>query len=376
MKKIPYILSMVGYVIALFADTILYFYSYHIFGVLSYFLVSTILYNACLFTFASLSYFKSSKFIYILRSLLFVNIINSLIVVIIDRWSVITIPIFIFNILLIVLTFFEKEKAVTKEEKKDKAISNILFFTLVPILIGYCASMVAIPFGIIDGIACRSDYYKEHSYTTEKATKEQSEEIFNEINRGAYSYLKPYWYMVDLDARTTAKLRDFDFENEYWIIDNNEQLIMKTEYDYWDNFVTKDIKVKNDFVYPNTYEDEVANVYLYYGDNVDALDMTAKLQLNESQIKELHDVAFFGVPEEDSDKLVNKKEDGLKTINEYFVFWEFENAEKLVYQEGRLFEIGDGKYILNYENPDGYHYIISDEMNEIIENSVSQYKYE
>ncbi len=375
MKKLPYILSMVGYVMALVADTVLYFNGYYIFGVLSYFILSTILYNACLFTFASLSYFKSSKFIYILRSFLFVNIISSFILALIDR-SVITIPILTLNIILIVLTFFEKEKAVTKEEKKDKAISNILFFTLVPIVIGYCTSILAIPFGIIDGIVCKNDYYKEHSYTTEKATKEQSEEIFNEINRGTYSYLKPYWYMVDLDSRTTAKLKDFDLENEYWIIDNNEQLIMKTEYDYWDNYVSKDIKVKNDFVYPNTYEDKVANVYLYYGDNVDTLDMTAKLQLNESQIQELYDVAFFGVPEEDSDKLVNKKEEGLKTISEYYIFWEFENAEKLVYQEGRLIEIADGKYVLNYENPDGYNYIIPDKINEIIENAVSIYDYE
>ncbi len=382
MKKTSYILSMVGYGLVFIIDTFSYFFGYSSLVDMSFrdwidFAFFVVLFDAVLMIFASLSYFKSDKFIYILRTFLFINIFRSVVASLGYFHSLaVTIPISIFSILLLILTFIEKEKAVTREEKKDKMIVNVLFFTIVPIVILYCIEMIMIPMGIVSEIAYKNDYYKEHSYTTEKATKEESENIFNEITKGNYSYLKPYWYMTDLDSRTTAKLRDFDFENEYWIVDNNQQIIMKTEYDSWDNLVSKDLKIKNDFAYPNTHEDEVANVYLYYGDNIDTLEITAKLQLNDSQIKELHDVTFFGVPKENSDKLVNKKETGLQTISEYYIFWEFESAEKLVFQRGALFEIADGKYILNYENADGNHYIISDEMNEIIDKAVSVYKYD
>ncbi len=382
MKKTSYILSMVGYGLVFIIDTISCFFAYSSPIDMSFrdwldFAFFAVLFDAVLMLFASLSYFKSDKFLYILRTFLFMNIFRSVVASLVCFHSlVVTIPVLIFSIILLILTFIEKEKAVTKEEKKDKIILNVLFFTIVPIVILYCVEMLMIPMGIVSEISYKNDYYKEHSYTTEKATKEESKEILKQINDGTYSYLKPYWYMTDLDSRTTAKLRDFDFENEYWIIDNDEQIIMKTEYDSWDNLVSKDLKIKNDFVYPNTHEDEVTNVYLYYGDNIDTLEITTKLQLNDSQIKEIHNVAFFGVPKEDSDRLVNKKETGLSTINEYYIFWEFESAKNLVFQRGTLLEIADGKYILYYENADGNHYIISDEMNETIDKAVSVYKYD
>ncbi len=382
MKKASYMLSMIGYVLALLLGFIEPYavmcggisFIFSIIGGSAFHIITTVLFNICIFFFATLSYFKSKFFLYILRSLLFVNAI-SMIAMAVSYFSseIVAGVVICLNVLLLGLTFFEKDEAVTKEEKKSKVVNAIVSFVLGPIIIYLFVSGLSVPFGIVSEAVAKNSYYKEHSYTTEKATTELSNEIFNSISQGTYSYLKPYWYMLDLDSRTTAKLKDSDIINEYWIIDNNEQLIMETCFDSWDNSMTKDLMVKNDFVYPNVYEDKVANVYLCYGDVVDTSNMTA-IQLNDSQIKELHEVAFLGVPEENSDKIINKKEEGLHTIKQYCVCWEFEGAEKLVYQEGTLLEIENGKYILNYENVDGYHYIISDEINEIIENAVSIYE--
>lgn len=177
------------------------------------------------------------------------------------------------------------------------------------------------------------NYYRG-SLPTEMASEELSEEIIDNIEseNEIYVYLDPRWHAdVNLASQRLVSQSDTD---DYWIINDNPNLIYHLFYDSWDNVADEHIYIKNDYKY---VDPETAKVTKICFGNAD-------IDLSEHQINEIRDFIMGHNYDENKTQYYDKEyyEDEI----ELFIYWYFEGEDTLYYRCGELVKTKDGKYHL------------------------------
>lgn len=360
MRKSLYAISMVVYtasIIVAFLDVPLVYMGYwfiaSFFGSEDYGMILSTLLALVSMVFHTLAVFKSKKYIYVTRGILFLGCLFNLLMLTISRGDMLLS--FILSVALLVMTFIEKTEyiitntvseeelaAIEKEnadEKTNGAIGNIVAFVVLPIALTIFIFAGTLPFYNIEVKKLAEEYRAD--LPSNLATDEQ----FAQYEENAYLELADSW-QVD-EKLATARLDTSFTTDDYWLINDNVNILYHLYYDSWDGAAESEILINVNYGYPNVKTDKIAKICI--GDEYDY----------DTQNPETYFCPDFTDEEKEilRDFILNEKyleqEKTTVTREQYYnvdrqdVFWYFEGEDTLYLVQGNICKLEDGKYYLH-----------------------------
>lgn len=359
MKKSLYGVSMLLYAISLaltFKQFPLAFMGYFFIGSFAgsddYAVVLTVIVTIISMLFHTLAVFKSKKYIYVTRAILFLGSLFNLLVFSISMDMISSL---IISVALLSFTFIEKTEyiitntvseeelaAIEKEnadEKTKSSIGNIAAFVVLPIVLIILIIICSIPFSVKAFNEFKEEYRKD--FPAVMATDEQNAQ-FDEIT---YSEIKPLWR-----ANTnllTARLDSKSNSNDYWIINDNMNIVYNLYYDTWDSMADEEILVNINYGYPDIKTDKILKICI--GDEYDYDTENAETYFCPDFTDEEKEILRNFVLNEkylEQEKVTITREQ-YHNIDLQDIFWHFEGEDTLYLTQGSICKLEDGKYYLH-----------------------------
>lgn len=375
MKKSLYGISMLFYAVSLaltFKQFPLAFMGYYFIGSFAgsddYALVLTVVVTVISMLFHTLAVFKSKKYIYVTRGILFLGSLFNLLVFSISMDMISSL---IISVALLSFTFIEKTEyvitntvseeelvAIEKEisdEKTKSSIGNIIAFVILPIILVIAMLIASIPFYVKDLNEFKEEY--RSYYTSVMATDEQNAQF----NKLTYLQINSPWQVNTNHA--TAMLEPKG-SNDYWIINDNINIVLNLYYDTWDSLADEEILVNVNYGYPDMQTDKISKICI--GD-----DCYYDIQNPETYIcpdftdEEKEILRDFVLNEKylEQEKITLTSQQRYDTDMED-LFWYFEGEDTLYLEQGEICKLEDGKYYFYVGWPDSDFYVFPDEISQ------------
>ena len=380
MKKKPFVISIIIYLISLAlvpagipgAFTGFAFASAMITNGEKHAAIWVLILIIVLITFTLLAQKRNIGYIYLVRGILLFTLIPNAIFI---MFPSIIIGIFLcaINLALLIMTFMkddeyvivnnltqEETEKIEKEyrrERKHEIVGNILGFTVVPIALFVVFMATSAPISGNNFEELKNIYRQD--LPSEMASEELSKEIIDSIENYSYIYLylESGWY-VDSDLASKMLVPQSDTD-DYWIINDNPDLIYHLYYDDWDGVADEYIHIKNGYKYVDPETAKVSKIcFANNFDNGYRKEDAVVIDLTEKEIEEIREFIMNNNYDESKTQYYDKEYyKGEKSLD---ILWYFEGEDALYYEYGEIIRTTDGKYHLR-ATPSYYTvYVLSD----------------
>ncbi len=357
MKKSLYGISMVVYIISLVMALergAPFFLGYMFWGSLAgsddYATGLTVVLIIIAMLFHTLAVFKNKKFIYVTRAILFLGgFLNVLLLFVrVDMVLLLITP-----IIMLVLTFIEKTEYIVtntvseeelatikkeiSDEKTNSAIGNVVAFFVLPIILVIGIMVCSIPFSIKYVNELKEEY---RSYYADNMATEKQNAQFKDIS---YTQIAHPW-QANIN-HTTARIETKGYD-DYWIINDNINIVLNLYYDTWDSGADDEILVNVNYSYPDMQNDKISKIYMGDGYDFDVKNPETYICLDFTD-EEKEILRDFILNEKYSEQeRIELTQQQYQDAEMKVVFWYFEGEDTLYLEEGYTFKAEDGKYYL------------------------------
>lgn len=318
--------------------------------------------------FHTLAVFKNKKYIYVTRAILFLGSLFNILLLCIRIDMVLAL---ITPIILLVITFIEKTEyvitntvseeelvAIEKEisdEKTKSSIGNIIAFVILPIILVIAIWIASIPFSA----KALNEFKEEYRsyYTSVMATDEQNAQ-FEEIT---YLEIKTPW---QVNTNHTTVMIEPKGSNDYWIINDNINIVLNLYYDTWDSVADEEILVNVNYGYPDMQTDKISKICI--GDEYDYDTQNAETYFCPDFTDEEKEILRDFVLNEkylEQEKITLTSQQRYDTDMED-LFWYFEGEDTLYLAQGEICKLEDGKYYFYAGWPTYDFYVLPDEISQ------------
>lgn len=331
-----------------------------------YAVILTVVLTIVAMLFHTLAVFKNKKFIYVTRAILFLGSLLNILLLFVRIDMVLWM---ITPIIMLVLTFIEKTEyivtntvseeelaTIEKEisnEKANSAIGNVVAFFVLPIILVIGIIVCSIP-SEIKYINEMKEEYRSY-YTSEMATDEQNAQ-FQDIS---YAQIEHPW-QVNIN-HATAMLESTHWD-DYWIINDNINIVLNLYYDNWDSVADDEILVNVNYSYPDMQNDKISKIYMGDGYDFDVKNPKTYICPDfTDEEKEILRNFVFNQKYLEQEKVTLTRQQYYDT-DQKDIFWYFEGEDTLHLVEGEISKLEDEKYyfstgILSYD-----FYLLPDEI--------------
>lgn len=371
MKKSLYGVSMLVYAISLILTIEQYslaFFGYYFIGSFAgsddYGKVLTIVVTIAAMLFHTLAVFKNKKYIYVTRAILLLGSLFNLLVFSISMDMLLSL---ISSLALLSFTFIEKTEyvitntvseeelaAVEKEisdEKTKSSIGNIIAFIFLPIIFTIVIIIGSIPFSIKDLNEFKEEY--RSYYPSVMATDEQNAQ-FDEF---AYLKISSPW---QVNTNHATAMLESKGSNDYWIINDNINIVLNLYYDTWDSVADETILVNVNYGYPDMQTDKISKICI--GDeccyDIQNPETYICPDFTDEEKEILRDFVL-------NEKYLKQEKITLTSQQRYNadfedLFWCFEGEDTLYLEQGEICKLEDGKYYFYAGWPASDFYVLPD----------------